>query len=97
MPAGSAAAIPKGRKVTLAVVGDVHSQWTAEDEAALASLGVDVAVFVGDVRCRLLLCGRCAAAHLPPRLASCMRYCRQLGVALCHSLPCSPQRTLCAA
>jgi hypothetical protein len=52
MPAGSAAAIPQGRKVTLAVVGDVHSQWTAEDEAALASLGADVAVFVGDVRCR---------------------------------------------
>ncbi|PRW59109.1 metallophosphoesterase [Chlorella sorokiniana] len=36
------------RKVTLAVVGDVHSQWDADSEAALAWLGADVAVFVGD-------------------------------------------------
>lgn len=37
-----------GRKLTLAVVGDVHSQWGADDETALAWLGADVAIFVGD-------------------------------------------------
>ena len=34
--------------VRLAVVGDVHDQWSAADAAALGGLGADVAVFVGD-------------------------------------------------
>lgn len=34
----------------LAVVGDVHKQWDTErDPEALRALGVDVAVFVGDL------------------------------------------------
>ena len=40
---------PLGGKVTLAVVGDIHEQWGADDEAALLSLGADVAVFLGDI------------------------------------------------
>lgn len=34
--------------VTLAVVGDVHDQWDAEDERALNHLGVDLVLLVGD-------------------------------------------------
>lgn len=68
MPAGRAAAIPQGRKVTLAVVGDVHSQWTADDEAALASLGADVAVFVGDVRAASSQLPQCCAIGSTPFL-----------------------------
>jgi len=34
--------------VTLVVIGDVHEQWDDDSAAALASLGADVAVFVGD-------------------------------------------------
>jgi uncharacterized protein (TIGR04168 family) len=34
--------------VRIAVVGDIHNQWDALDEAALLSLGVDLALFVGD-------------------------------------------------
>ncbi|MBE9178974.1 TIGR04168 family protein [Oculatella sp. LEGE 06141] len=33
---------------TLAVVGDVHDRWDADDEAALNHLGVDLVVLVGD-------------------------------------------------
>ncbi|MDJ0555695.1 MAG: TIGR04168 family protein [Microcoleaceae cyanobacterium MO_207.B10] len=32
----------------IAVVGDVHDQWEAEDELALKHLGVDLVLFVGD-------------------------------------------------
>jgi uncharacterized protein (TIGR04168 family) len=32
----------------IAVVGDVHGQWTAQDEAVLIALGVDLVLFVGD-------------------------------------------------
>jgi uncharacterized protein (TIGR04168 family) len=34
--------------VKIAVVGDIHDSWDADSEAALASLGADIAVFVGD-------------------------------------------------
>ncbi|MBD1823404.1 TIGR04168 family protein [Cyanobacteria bacterium FACHB-DQ100] len=34
--------------IKLAAIGDVHDRWEAEDEAALKSLGVDLALFVGD-------------------------------------------------
>ncbi|APB32643.1 Ser/Thr protein phosphatase family protein [Gloeomargarita lithophora Alchichica-D10] len=34
--------------VRLAVVGDVHDQWQANDALALAHLGVDLVLFVGD-------------------------------------------------
>jgi uncharacterized protein (TIGR04168 family) len=34
--------------VQIAVVGDVHGQWTAQDEAALIALGVNLVLFVGD-------------------------------------------------
>ena len=35
-------------KITIAVVGDVHDQWSAADNAALQHLNVDLALFVGD-------------------------------------------------
>lgn len=34
--------------VTLAVVGDVHDQWDANDERALKRLGIDLVLLVGD-------------------------------------------------
>jgi uncharacterized protein (TIGR04168 family) len=34
--------------LTIAVIGDVHDLWEAEDGAALEQLGVDLALFVGD-------------------------------------------------
>lgn len=34
--------------IKLAAIGDVHDRWEAEDEAALKSLGVDLALLVGD-------------------------------------------------
>ncbi len=34
--------------IKIAVVGDVHGQWEAEDEIALKHLGVDLVLFVGD-------------------------------------------------
>jgi uncharacterized protein (TIGR04168 family) len=34
--------------IRIAVVGDIHNQWDHEDEAALLSLKVDLALFVGD-------------------------------------------------
>lgn len=34
--------------LTIAVVGDVHDLWDAEDEAALQNLGVDLVLLVGD-------------------------------------------------
>lgn len=37
-----------GPPLTLAVVGDVHDHWDEESAAALASLGADLVVFVGD-------------------------------------------------
>ncbi|MBD1924811.1 TIGR04168 family protein [Trichocoleus sp. FACHB-90] len=36
------------KSIKIAVVGDVHDQWEAEDELALKHLGVDLALFVGD-------------------------------------------------
>ncbi|MEM7794408.1 MAG: TIGR04168 family protein [Cyanobacteria bacterium P01_C01_bin.118] len=33
---------------TIAIVGDVHGQWSHADKQALESLGVDLALFVGD-------------------------------------------------
>lgn len=36
------------QSLTIAVVGDVHNQWDADDRAALQNLGVDLALFVGD-------------------------------------------------
>ena len=34
--------------VKIAVVGDIHNQWEAEDAIALCELGVDLVLFVGD-------------------------------------------------
>jgi uncharacterized protein (TIGR04168 family) len=34
--------------IKIAVVGDVHDQWDAEDESVLQHLGVDLVLFVGD-------------------------------------------------
>ncbi|MGI0488001.1 TIGR04168 family protein [Pantanalinema rosaneae CENA516] len=36
------------RRLTIAVVGDVHDQWDADDERALQQLGVDLVLLVGD-------------------------------------------------
>ncbi|MBD1910778.1 MULTISPECIES: TIGR04168 family protein [unclassified Leptolyngbya] len=36
------------KSLTLAVVGDVHDQWEAQDERALKHLGVDLVLLVGD-------------------------------------------------
>ncbi|MCM1984961.1 TIGR04168 family protein [Lyngbya confervoides] len=33
---------------TLAIVGDIHDQWSAEDAQALLAIGVDLVLFVGD-------------------------------------------------
>jgi uncharacterized protein (TIGR04168 family) len=37
------------RSVTIAVVGDIHDQWSAADEQALQALAVDLVLFVGDI------------------------------------------------
>ncbi len=36
------------QKIVIAVVGDIHDQWEAEDGIALQKLGVDLVLFVGD-------------------------------------------------
>jgi len=36
------------KRLTIAVVGDVHNQWEQEDDIALSQLGVDLVLFVGD-------------------------------------------------
>lgn len=36
------------QSVKIAVVGDVHNQWEAADREAIAHLGVDLVLFVGD-------------------------------------------------
>lgn len=36
------------QKITIAVVGDIHDLWEADDGAALKELGVDLVLFVGD-------------------------------------------------
>jgi len=36
------------RPIHLAIIGDVHDQWTVDDAHALEGLGVDAALFVGD-------------------------------------------------
>lgn len=38
----------KGTDLTIAVVGDVHDLWDADDEVALQHLGVDLVLLVGD-------------------------------------------------
>ncbi|PSB03256.1 TIGR04168 family protein [Merismopedia glauca] len=38
----------RNRRVKIAVVGDVHNQWEADDALALHNLGVDLVLFVGD-------------------------------------------------
>ncbi|MFN7522248.1 MAG: metallophosphoesterase, partial [Aphanizomenon sp.] len=38
----------QSKSVKIAVIGDVHDQWEAEDGIALQHLGVDLALFVGD-------------------------------------------------
>ncbi|TAE58312.1 MAG: TIGR04168 family protein [Nostocales cyanobacterium] len=38
----------QSKPVKIAVIGDVHDQWEIEDGLALKSLGVDLALFVGD-------------------------------------------------
>ena len=35
-------------EITIAVVGDIHDQWSAADNSALQHLNVDLALFVGD-------------------------------------------------
>jgi uncharacterized protein (TIGR04168 family) len=37
------------RSITLAIVGDIHDQWSEADAAALRALSVDLALFVGDI------------------------------------------------
>lgn len=37
------------REITIAVVGDVHDAWEAQDQEALHHLGVDLVLFVGDL------------------------------------------------
>lgn len=50
----------------LAVVGDVHGQWSERDEAALRWLGADMALFVGDFGEEVVeLVGRVAALDVP--------------------------------
>lgn len=39
---------PSDPTLTLAVIGDVHDQWSQEDEQALQALGVDLVLLVGD-------------------------------------------------
>ncbi|HEY9618225.1 MAG TPA: TIGR04168 family protein [Microcoleaceae cyanobacterium] len=36
------------RAITIAVIGDVHNHWNADDERALQQLGVDLVLLVGD-------------------------------------------------
>jgi hypothetical protein len=54
MAAVTAAAGTNGRthapveRVRLAVVGDVHGQWSAADAAALTALAPDAVLFVGE-------------------------------------------------
>ena len=36
------------KQLLIAVIGDVHDRWEEEDNQALAHLGVDLAIFVGD-------------------------------------------------
>ena len=38
----------KAKSIKIAVVGDIHDQWEAEDGEALKHLGVDLVLFVGD-------------------------------------------------
>ena len=38
----------QGKTFQIAVIGDVHDQWDEGDAAALQSLGIDLALFVGD-------------------------------------------------
>jgi uncharacterized protein (TIGR04168 family) len=38
----------QNQKIVIAVVGDIHDQWEAEDGIALKQLGVDLVLFVGD-------------------------------------------------
>lgn len=44
----SEAPFPRSQVIKIAVVGDVHNQWDADDEIALSRLGVDLVLLVGD-------------------------------------------------
>ena len=51
---------------TIAVVGDIHNQWSEADGQALKALGVDLALFVGDIGNEAVdLVGQIAALDLP--------------------------------
>ncbi|MEM6255884.1 MAG: TIGR04168 family protein [Cyanobacteria bacterium P01_D01_bin.156] len=39
---------PKSSELSIAIVGDVHNQWSESDAAALKTLDVDLVLFVGD-------------------------------------------------
>lgn len=52
--------------IKIAIVGDVHDQWEADDEIALKHLGVDLVLFVGDFGNEAVeLVSRIAAVDLP--------------------------------
>ena len=40
--------MPPSRSTRIAVIGDIHNHWDAQDHLALQSLNVDLALFVGD-------------------------------------------------
>ncbi|NEN95528.1 MAG: TIGR04168 family protein, partial [Moorea sp. SIO3I7] len=40
--------IHQKQSIQIAVVGDIHQLWEAEDAIALEQLGVDLVLFVGD-------------------------------------------------
>lgn len=42
------AIVPSQAPIKIAVIGDIHNQWDAEDEVALRHLGVDLVLLVGD-------------------------------------------------
>jgi uncharacterized protein (TIGR04168 family) len=48
MEKGMSSQQERGRRIKIAVIGDVHDQWEEEDAIALQHLGVDLVLFVGD-------------------------------------------------
>jgi uncharacterized protein (TIGR04168 family) len=56
----------QSQTIRIAIVGDVHDQWDADDEIALHHLGVDLVLFVGDFGNEAVeLVARIAAVNLP--------------------------------
>ena len=54
------------KPIRIAIVGDIHDEWTADDEIALRHLGVDLVLFVGDFGNEAVeLVSRLAAIDLP--------------------------------